>query len=84
MKLFICVLLLAVGSYATAMRCNQNIIARGDSMEYLIQQCGEPSSNGVMGSTVYLNKDGTGMNYYIDIDSNGRIGDIQYSRGGLR
>lgn len=71
------------GSTAFAgMRCNGQLITEGDHVVKMIELCGEPDQMGQ--NMVYMNKDGSGMNYYIHTQANGIIDSINSSRGGLR
>lgn len=65
-----------------AMRCGNSLVNEGDTEAQMLALCGAPTSdNGV--NIVYLNKDHDGMNYFIHVDSNGIIDNVQFSRGGL-
>ncbi len=62
-----------------AMRCGANLILEGDTTQKMISFCGTPSSN-TINDISYTNKDGDGGNYYIHVDNNGIINDIEFSR----
>ncbi len=63
-------------------RCGNELILEGESIVKLVEVCGQPQQLGQ--NIIYINKDSDGMNYYIHVNANGIIDDIQASRGGLR
>lgn len=79
MKTLAIMMLCALAFSSYSMRCGVHLVNEGDSLVRMLQLCGTPASN-TLSNVIYLNKDGDGMNYYIHVDGNGIIDDIQFSR----
>jgi hypothetical protein len=79
-KVVIVALLLVVSFKSFSMRCGTHLINEGDNVARMVALCGQPTTN-TFSNVTYINKDGDGMNYYIHVDTNGIIDDIQFSRG---
>ena len=71
-----------MASSSFAMRCGTHLISEGGSATRMLELCGTPTQD-TYSDIVYINKDGSGMNYYIHVNGAGMIDSISSSRGVL-
>jgi dTDP-4-dehydrorhamnose reductase len=73
-------ILIAAANNAHAMFCGNDVISEGDYIQDVRAKCGSPTwTNDVVDA--YINKDRDGMNYYIHRGTDGKVSDIEFSRG---